>query len=102
MKVCILLGGASTERNVSIHSGLAVAEALREKNHKCKFLDPATPLEKMDNFINSLDKISVETQNFDKLRKMHDHYFLKQIDWIKKEILILYLMLYTVEMVKME
>ena len=31
MKICILLGGASTERNVSIHSGLAVAEALRKE-----------------------------------------------------------------------
>ena len=85
MKICILLGGASTERNVSIHSGLAVAEALREKKHEFKFLDPATPLKKMDNFIDSLDTISVETQNFDKLKKMQDNYFLKQIDWIKKE-----------------
>lgn len=85
MKVCILLGGASTERNVSIHSGLTIAEALRKKNHKFKFLDPATPLKKMDNFIKSLDTISVETQNFDKLKKMHDQYFIKQIEWIKEE-----------------
>ena len=85
MKVCILLGGASTERNVSIHSGLAVAEALREKKHQFKLLDPATPLEEMDNFINSLDSVSIESQDFDKSAKMKDHYFLQQVEWIKKE-----------------
>jgi len=85
MKVCILLGGASTERNVSIFTGLAVAEALRAKNHQVELLDPATPLEEMDKFKNNLESVSIETQEFDKLAKMNDQYFLRQIEWIKEE-----------------
>ena len=30
-KVCVLFGGSSTERDVSIHTGLAVIEAIKDK-----------------------------------------------------------------------
>lgn len=39
MKIVVLAGGLSTERDVSISSGILVAAALREKGHQVVFLD---------------------------------------------------------------
>lgn len=41
MNIAVLLGGISTERNVSIASGKAVAQALQERGHTVVFIDPA-------------------------------------------------------------
>ncbi len=43
MKVVVLLGGNSPERDVSIASGSAVIKALRKKGHEVFALDPALP-----------------------------------------------------------
>ena len=42
MRLTVLLGGTSTERNVSLASGLRMAAALRESGHEVRLLDPAT------------------------------------------------------------
>jgi D-alanine-D-alanine ligase len=42
MKITVLLGGTSAERDVSMVSGLRVAGALRERGHEVTTLDPAT------------------------------------------------------------
>jgi D-alanine-D-alanine ligase len=42
MKLCILLGGPSAEREVSLMSGFGMAKALRENGHMVTLLDPAT------------------------------------------------------------
>ncbi|HEX6059622.1 MAG TPA: D-alanine--D-alanine ligase [Gemmatimonadaceae bacterium] len=42
MKITVLLGGASAERDVSIASGLRVVDALRSRGHRVTALDPAT------------------------------------------------------------
>ena len=42
MKITVLLGGTSAERDVSIASGLRVAAALRSKGHDVTLVDPAT------------------------------------------------------------
>ena len=39
MKIVVLAGGLSTERDVSITSGSLVAKALREKGHQVILLD---------------------------------------------------------------
>ena len=39
MKIVVLAGGLSTERDVSIASGALVAKALRERGHKVVLLD---------------------------------------------------------------
>lgn len=44
MKVVVLLGGDSTERDVSLASGVGVAEALRTAGHDVVSLDPARGL----------------------------------------------------------
>lgn len=41
MKITVLLGGASSERDVSLASGLRIAEALRERGHDVRLVDPA-------------------------------------------------------------
>jgi len=41
MKITVLLGGTSSERNVSLASGLRVCAALRERGHRVTPLDPA-------------------------------------------------------------
>jgi D-alanine-D-alanine ligase len=42
MRLTVLLGGTSSERNVSLASGLRMAAALREAGHDVRLLDPAT------------------------------------------------------------
>ena len=41
MRITVLLGGVSAEREVSLSSGLRIAVALREKGHDVICLDPA-------------------------------------------------------------
>ena len=42
LKITVLLGGASSERDVSFASGVRIARALREVGHEVTALDPAT------------------------------------------------------------
>jgi D-alanine-D-alanine ligase len=42
MRITVLLGGTSTERDVSLASGLRIAQALRSRGHEVVALDPAT------------------------------------------------------------
>jgi len=46
MKVTVLLGGDSPERDVSIASGMGVVRALRGRGHEVRLLDPAVPLDR--------------------------------------------------------
>jgi D-alanine-D-alanine ligase len=41
MKITVLMGGASSERNVSLASGLRIAEALRSRGHQVIAYDPS-------------------------------------------------------------
>ena len=41
MKISVLMGGTSAERDVSLASGLRVTEALRSKGHKVTAIDTA-------------------------------------------------------------
>ena len=43
MKIMVMLGGPSAEREVSLRSGSAVAQALRSRGHLVTELDPRTP-----------------------------------------------------------
>ena len=42
MRIAVLLGGTSSERDVSFASGLRVIEALRSRGHEVSAVDPAT------------------------------------------------------------
>src|SRR5919112_4868649 len=41
MKITVLMGGTSSERNVSLASGIRIVLALRERGHDVTALDPA-------------------------------------------------------------
>src|SRR4051812_40964259 len=43
LKIVVMLGGPSAEREVSLRSGAAVAQALRSRGHLVTELDPRTP-----------------------------------------------------------
>src|SRR5258706_14515434 len=43
LKITVMLGGPSAEREVSLRSGAAVAKALRSRGHEVTELDPQSP-----------------------------------------------------------
>ncbi|MBX4199294.1 D-alanine--D-alanine ligase [Candidatus Saccharibacteria bacterium] len=55
MKVLVLLGGNSPEREVSLRSGKAVAEALRGNGHQVVEYDPADGYEGLNRFRGAID-----------------------------------------------
>ncbi|MDZ7820455.1 MAG: hypothetical protein U5N26_00825 [Candidatus Marinimicrobia bacterium] len=85
MKICILLGGASPERNVSLSSGTAIGETLKALGHRILYLDPATPLKEMETFRESLGHISMENMDFEGMAALRDHYFIEHIPYLEKE-----------------
>lgn len=85
MKICVLLGGASPERMVSLSSGTSIAKALKSSGHDILFLDPATPLDKMDDFRAGLEKISMENMNFESMAQLTDDVFIEHIPYLKEE-----------------
>lgn len=48
MRVTMLMGGANTERDVSLSSGVAVADALRRAGHEVASVDTALPIDEPD------------------------------------------------------
>lgn len=48
MKIVVLAGGTSTERDVSIVSGTGICGALRQKNHQAILVDVFCGLENVD------------------------------------------------------
>ncbi len=84
MKICILLGGASPERMVSLSSGTAIAKALKELGHDVLFVDPATPLDKMDEFREGLTNISMENMDFEAMAKLTDDIFVEHIPYLQE------------------
>ena len=43
LRITVMLGGPSAEREVSLRSGASVAEALRARGHEVSELDPRAP-----------------------------------------------------------
>jgi len=85
MKICVLLGGASPERMVSLSSGTSIAKALVNLGHEVLFLDPATPLDKMGEFRAGLTNISMENMDFESMAKLRDDIFVEHIPYLKEE-----------------
>src|SRR3569623_1053183 len=49
MKITVLLGGTSSERDVSLASGIRIVQALRTRRHQVTSIDPANgPLSNAD------------------------------------------------------
>ncbi len=59
MKLCVLLGGPSAEREISLLSGFGMAKAFANRGHEVTLLDPATGLvSRLDEF--QVNSASVE------------------------------------------
>ena len=63
MKIVVLAGGLSTERDVSITSGSQVAKALKDKGHKVVLLDVFMGIEEE---IDSIDELFENGYDFTK------------------------------------
>lgn len=65
MNIAVFLGGLSTERDISIKSGISVFKALKELNHNPIIVDPALGSEGFFHTLEELEKLP----NFDALDK---------------------------------
>ncbi len=79
MRIVVLAGGTSTERDVSISSGLLVAAALREKGHQVVLLDVFTGYEKD---ILDVDELFAQNYSFTSSAKVGET--ISDIDEIKE------------------
>ncbi len=55
MKILVLLGGTSDERDVSLRSGAVVAETLQEAGHEVFSYDPQEDMEALASFVNKVN-----------------------------------------------
>lgn len=83
MNICVLLGGASPERNVSITSGKAVGQALTSLGYTVFYVDPSTPWDQMDQFRNSLETFDVTDNHFDDMTHRDERVFIDHIHEMK-------------------
>jgi D-alanine-D-alanine ligase len=86
LKIAILLGGTSAERDVSLVSGQEIAKALSERGHKVLAIDCAFGdliVRDWNKDINEI--IHVEHSDYEKRKKELDRNLLKTIDFLVKE-----------------
>lgn len=57
MNVLVLLGGTSDEREVSLRSGKAVSEALKNNGHNVEQFDPADGIAGLSKFVGKIDGV---------------------------------------------
>ena len=80
MKIAVLAGGLSTERDVSLSSGTQVCKALRERGHQAVLLDvffgytgelnPDTVFEERESLLQSESTISAQEPDLEKVKAM--------------------------------
>ena len=83
MKVCVLLGGASSERSVSLESGKAVAEALKLLGHEVIYADPSIHFEHRHSLQTVLAGNDLSNRDFLKLQDGDESAIAEYIPWMK-------------------
>ncbi|HEY1951324.1 MAG TPA: D-alanine--D-alanine ligase [Gemmatimonadaceae bacterium] len=85
MKITVLMGGTSSERNVSLASGSRIAQALREKGHDVTALDPARGVigAKEETELRS-GKVGVAPPSLESLSKFAEGTFLPNLTSMKE------------------
>jgi D-alanine-D-alanine ligase len=85
MKITVLMGGTSSERNVSLASGIRIVEALRTRGHDVTPLDPArgviSPTEEREL---STGKVGTEPPSLESLSKFAEGAFLPNLTGMKE------------------
>jgi len=85
MNVTVLMGGTSSERNVSLASGIRIALALRERGHKVTALDPARGvISASEERELSTGKVGTEPPSLEALSKFAEGTFLPNLTSMKE------------------
>jgi D-alanine-D-alanine ligase len=85
MKITVLMGGTSSERNVSLASGIRIVQALRGKGHKVIALDPARGvIDAAGEKALSTGKVGTEPPSLESLSKVAEGAFLPNLSSMKE------------------
>jgi D-alanine-D-alanine ligase len=80
MKITVLMGGTSSERNVSLASGIRITSALRERGHDVIALDPARGvISASEEHELSTGKVGTEPPSLEALSKFAEGTFLPNL-----------------------
>lgn len=80
MKITVLMGGTSSERNVSLASGIRITNALRERDHDVIALDPARGvISASEERELSTGKVGTEPPSLESLSKFAEGTFLPNL-----------------------
>ncbi len=83
MKIAVLLGGTSAERDVSLSSGIAVCRALRENGHEVTAIDCAYGVKEIDfTTIDPGKLVKVAPSEIERDRAMLNRNLLKTVDFL--------------------
>ena len=85
MKITVLMGGTSSERNVSLASGIRIVQALRGRGHKVTALDPARGvISDAEERELSTGKVGVKPPTLESLSKFAEGTFLPNLTSMKE------------------
>ena len=85
MKITVLMGGTSSERNVSLASGIRIVEALRSRGHAVTSLDPAKGvISAGEERALSTGKVGTEPPSLESLSKFAEGAFLPNLTSMKE------------------
>src|SRR4026208_2038784 len=85
MKITVLMGGTSSERNVSLASGIRIVQALRGRGHKVIALDPARGvLSAKEEKELSTGKVGTKPPSLESLSKVAEGAFLPNLTSMKE------------------
>jgi D-alanine-D-alanine ligase len=85
MKITVLMGGTSSERNVSLASGIRIVLALRERGHTVISLDPARGvISAAEERELSTGKVGTEPPSLESLSKFAEGTFLSNLTSMKE------------------
>ncbi len=86
MRIVVLLGGTSAERDVSIVTGIAIARALEENGHTVQAIDCAYGNRSIDfRIMDDSGVIRVEPSDIESQRQLLDRNIFKTIDYLLEE-----------------
>ncbi|HYU52384.1 MAG TPA: D-alanine--D-alanine ligase [Gemmatimonadaceae bacterium] len=85
MKITVLMGGTSSERNVSLASGIRITSALRERGHDVTALDPARGvISASEERALSTGNVGTEPPSLESLSKFAEGTFLPNLTSMKE------------------
>jgi D-alanine-D-alanine ligase len=85
MKITVLMGGTSSERNVSLASGIRIVKALRDRKHTVTALDPARGvISEAEERELSTGKVGTEPPSLESLSKFAEGTFLPNLTSMKE------------------